>query len=347
MNTPLVESPAPGIGQAHVQVDLGNMIGRIKAPPVCEDALLKEEAMSTEELVKLSFPSEAPKSSLCTVFHTNEPSVVSSSSSTTSRESFHSDVATPLRSEHKHSEFNHKVTAQKVSRNGRLSQRYDTTSQRVCRLVTGCVPIVEGGRILFISASRKSEWILPKGGWEKDEQMEESAIRECFEEAGVLGVLGPRLADIEYETRKAKKRRLEFEELRKKSTLILRSKSSTPEKEEEKVALSDNQAAAQLSNEDLSRIRGEGKSSDETCSVASDTSHTHSFVRMTFFPLYVSEVKDSWPESGRLRKAVEIDEAIRMCASRPELQSVLKEVKERNLHIPPADAMGANRVHVI
>jgi len=87
----------------------------------------------------------------------------------------------------------------------------------VYRMVTGCVPIVEGGRILLVSASRKSEWILPKGGWETDELMEESAIRECFEEAGVLGVLGPRLSEIEYETRKGKKRRLEFEEFQKKS----------------------------------------------------------------------------------------------------------------------------------
>ena len=65
------------------------------------------------------------------------------------------------------------------------------------------------GRILFCSSSRKEAWILPKGGWESDETMEESALRETFEEAGVLGTLGPVLDEIEYETRKAKKRRLE------------------------------------------------------------------------------------------------------------------------------------------
>ena len=70
-----------------------------------------------------------------------------------------------------------------------------------------------------MSASRKAEWILPKGGWEKDEEMEESAIRECFEEAGVLGILGPKLNPVDYETRKAKKRRLEVQEVRKKAKL--------------------------------------------------------------------------------------------------------------------------------
>jgi len=46
---------------------------------------------------------------------------------------------------------------------------------------------------------------LPNGGWERDEVMEGSAIREGFKEAGVLGRLGPKLSAVQYETRKAKK----------------------------------------------------------------------------------------------------------------------------------------------
>ena len=72
--------------------------------------------------------------------------------------------------------------------------------------------------MLFVSSSRKNDWVLPKGGWENDEALEEGAIHECFEEAGVLGILGPQLREINYETRKAKKRRLEFEEKTKTTT---------------------------------------------------------------------------------------------------------------------------------
>jgi hypothetical protein len=74
---------------------------------------------------------------------------------------------------------------------------------------------------------------------------------------------------------------------------------------------------------------------DETSSVASDSSVSHTHIRLSLFVLYVSEVKSTWPESGRSRKVVDIDEAIKMCESRPEFLAALKEVKERNLHHLP------------
>jgi len=339
MASPLLQAPNRGIEvAARVQVDFASMegsIGRIKAPPICMHDTLKKEAMSTEELAKLSFPLEIPrKGALCTeVDLHNFPSVVSSSSSTASRESALSDVegsnkflSTPVRLERKaSSQINLKVTAQKTSRSGRQTQRWhtDASSQRVYRMVSGCVPIVEGGRVLFVSASRKPEWILPKGGWEKDEAIEESAIRECFEEAGVLGVLGPRLEDCDYETRKAKKRRLEFEEVEKKTKLQKKPDAAI--------------ATSHGSVEDTPRILKPTKISptDETSSVASDASQSHTHIRLSLFVLYVSEVKSSWPESGRSRKVVDIDEAIKMCESRPEFLKALKEVKKRNLHHLP------------
>ena len=48
-------------------------------------------------------------------------------------------------------------------------------------------------------------------------------MREAFEEAGVIGVLGPKLTVVQYETRKSKKRRLESEELLKKNLQKLES----------------------------------------------------------------------------------------------------------------------------
>jgi 8-oxo-dGTP pyrophosphatase MutT (NUDIX family) len=366
MNSPIIQSR---IRQevdvsATVQVDLGNMdgaMGRIKAPPVCAHAALKQQAMSSEELAKLSFPLKMPiplklpirKNSICTDVE-HEPSVVSSSSSTASRESALSDLeskqilTTPLRLERQQSsQINLKVTNQKISRSGRETQRWytDPSSQRIYRMVTGCVPIVEGGRVLFVSASRKPEWILPKGGWEKDEPIEESAIRECFEEAGVLGVLGPRLNEFDYETRKAKKRRLEFEEHQRKSKLRI-SPATAPRDSEDR---QDHQEATEKPKAEAVHISPSEESitirtplttskmpqMDETSSVASDSSVSHTHIRLSLFVLYVSEVKSTWPESGRSRKVVDIDEAIKMCESRPEFLAALKEVKERNLHHLP------------
>lgn len=366
MRSPAVKSPTTTRPIAEVRVDMSSMgvpTGRIKAAPVCNDASLKAQAMSTEELSKHCFPLQTPDG--VSFEDLPEPSTVSSSSSTASRDSNFSELValaktTPLRLERRQSDAIAKVSARKVSRNGRESQRWfqDPSSQTVYRMVTGCVPVVEGGKILFVSASRKSDWILPKGGWEQDEDMEESAIRECFEEAGVVGILGPRLAEIEYETRKAKKRRIEFEELQRKTKSLRAAYSASPapikdikDPVEGQVKLplenvaSIKDSLAPVSDEDFNRIRGQAlKQCDETSSIASDASHSHSHVRMNLFPMYVSEVKSSWPESGRFRKIVDIDQAIIMCESRPELKQALVEVKERNLHLLPQVPTTPNHV---
>ena len=49
-------------------------------------------------------------------------------------------------------------------------------------------------------------------------------------------------------------------------------------------------------------------------------------------PLFVTEVKEHWPESGRGRKVVHIDEAIEIMSNRPEFQTVLHEVKRKGFH---------------
>ncbi|XWS60831.1 hypothetical protein CRYUN_Cryun07bG0071000 [Craigia yunnanensis] len=80
-------------------------------------------------------------------------------------------------------------------RTGRHLQRYDN---RGFRLVVGCIPyryrkteeatlIDEVIEVLVISAQNGKGMLFPKGGWEKDESMEEAASRETLEEAGVLG----------------------------------------------------------------------------------------------------------------------------------------------------------------
>ncbi|KAL8240343.1 hypothetical protein R6Q59_013698 [Mikania micrantha] len=82
-----------------------------------------------------------------------------------------------------------------VARTGRQLQRYHGEH----RVVVGCIPYRLKGSImalgvhnalevLVISAQRKGKGMLfPKGGWESDEKIQEAALRETIEEAGVSG----------------------------------------------------------------------------------------------------------------------------------------------------------------
>ncbi|KAF5750288.1 nudix hydrolase 16 mitochondrial-like isoform X1 [Tripterygium wilfordii] len=85
-----------------------------------------------------------------------------------------------------------------VARTGRHQQRYKDG----CRLVAGCIPfkyrssddnddgtsekVVE---VLMINSASRPGLLFPKGGWENDETVEEAALREAVEEAGVRGDL--------------------------------------------------------------------------------------------------------------------------------------------------------------
>lgn len=373
------EQPEQTKEQEQVQVDLSNMIGRIKPKPVCVDAALKQQSMSYEEISKSVFVTtiDGPKTNT-TANSNSEISVVSSSSSSTaSRENgllldnptmdWKETVASSSFADggfvHRKSEserINLKVKTQTISRNGRQTQRWytDPATHTLYRKTTGCIPVLKDGKVLFCSASRKSEWILPKGGWEKDEAMEESAIRETFEEAGVFGIIGPTLGEIEFETRKGKKRRIEFEEVQRKAKLIREAQSSSPkgvpqteegmthvvsssvtedvvcreEKNEAEKTIQRSQSQDQQQQQQQLKIIQHSSDGDNG-SVASETSSSHAHVKMSLFPLYVTEVMETWPEQGRFRKVVDIDEAIRISEARPYFQKALKELKERNLHV--------------
>ena len=67
-------------------------------------------------------------------------------------------------------------------------------------------------------------------------------------------------------------------------------------------------------------------------STATTPAKTATVCRGYFYPLYVSEVLDKWPEDGRHRQIVSIDEAIKAVV-RPELKLVLQEVKDKKLHL--------------
>lgn len=41
-------------------------------------------------------------------------------------------------------------------------------------------------KVLLIQSVRRGGWVLPKGGWEKDETAQAAACREAWEEAGII-----------------------------------------------------------------------------------------------------------------------------------------------------------------
>ena len=55
------------------------------------------------------------------------------------------------------------------------------------RLVAGVVALTEDQKyVLLIQSTRRKGWVLPKGGWEIDEECTEAAEREAWEEAGII-----------------------------------------------------------------------------------------------------------------------------------------------------------------
>lgn len=52
-----------------------------------------------------------------------------------------------------------------------------------------CVVIKDNSILLISSHTTENKWVLPKGGWELDENEYEAAKRETFEEAGVQSIL--------------------------------------------------------------------------------------------------------------------------------------------------------------
>ncbi|KAL8555250.1 hypothetical protein ACS0TY_003165 [Phlomoides rotata] len=97
-----------------------------------------------------------------------------------------------------------------VARTGRQQQRYDSGF----RLVAGCIPyryrhldenccdnsnkVVE---VLMINSPSGPGLLFPKGGWENDETVQEAALREAIEEAGVRGKIVRFLGYYEFKSK--------------------------------------------------------------------------------------------------------------------------------------------------
>ncbi|KAL1866820.1 hypothetical protein VTK73DRAFT_4495 [Phialemonium thermophilum] len=80
------------------------------------------------------------------------------------------------------------------SRTGRSKQRYNSKGER---LVAGVVPLTaDKNFVMLIQSTRRKGWVLPKGGWETDEECTEAATREAWEEAGIVVEIVYDLGDI-------------------------------------------------------------------------------------------------------------------------------------------------------
>ncbi|XP_022841497.1 nudix hydrolase 18, mitochondrial-like isoform X2 [Olea europaea var. sylvestris] len=104
-----------------------------------------------------------------------------------------------------------KKLVSQTSRTGRHLQRYN----QGCRLVVGCIPYRirktntssqnDELEVLLISSQKNSSMMFPKGGWEIDEDIELAASRETLEEAGVIGLLGDKLGEWIFKSKKQDK----------------------------------------------------------------------------------------------------------------------------------------------
>lgn len=358
------EAEKEGISSKETATTVEESVGT-KTDPVCVFPEMVRECMSSDDLCAMSFPHD-----FSLVQSDIEIPMTTSGGSPTYNlyQSSDNNDAVLEDLQQKSASINNHVQSRKISRSGRHTQRWVTEGNLTnIRLVVGCIPILHNGDVLMVSASKKAEWILPKGGWELDESMEESAIRETFEEAGVVGVLGPKLSEVQYETRKARKKRLCLEDSIKKGKAeipegqfssgwsdmsqlseddqLLPERSSEHHPSEDPklddsrkpgvhVTFQDSSEASDVAlvdgRADLAKLKQE-KPVHEDASSESSLTYTH--VRLTLFPLYVTEVKQSWPEKRRLRRAMKIDEAITRLEARPEMKSILTELREKGLHL--------------
>ncbi|KAK1943061.1 Nudix hydrolase 21 [Phytophthora citrophthora] len=87
-----------------------------------------------------------------------------------------------------------------VSHVGRGEQLLGANNQRLLSAAVVSKGDDINGKVLLISSSnpKKGDFLLPKGGWDRGEDIEKAALREVIEEGGVKGQLLHKLGDFEF-----------------------------------------------------------------------------------------------------------------------------------------------------
>ncbi|KAI9359785.1 NUDIX hydrolase domain-like protein [Pilaira anomala] len=93
------------------------------------------------------------------------------------------------------------------SKKSRHGHGQDVVDENNIRQVAGCIPLdLQNRRVLLISSRKnKNAWVLPKGGWERDETQKHAAQRETWEEAGIKGTITRQIGVFEERTNKKRK----------------------------------------------------------------------------------------------------------------------------------------------
>lgn len=68
--------------------------------------------------------------------------------------------------------------------------------------------VVIFGNTLLLLKKFNGDWVLPKGRVEQGEELEEAALREVFEEAGVKAEINKYIGKVHYDYRNLKKNKL-------------------------------------------------------------------------------------------------------------------------------------------
>lgn len=64
--------------------------------------------------------------------------------------------------------------------------------------------------VLLVHRDRYDDWSFPKGKLDPGESWEQAAVREVFEETGVVGVLGDELGSTDYVDHKGRPKRARY-----------------------------------------------------------------------------------------------------------------------------------------
>jgi len=286
----------------------------------------KTLGLSTADISNLCFPSDyvpvsngnhSPSSASSSALHNEEESLDETQLQRTSME------------------FYAKIDTIEFSRAGRDYQKWSVQDDhRRTRHVTGTVPILRDGRVLVISSRRKPTWILPKGGWEVDETLPESALRETFEEAGVWGTLGKPYPAFVYPAGRTHNSNNDHHNTVASSPLL--SDETTivdPPSDDSTMATSTTDSRHHLSNDssnhnDNKSIADSSESDNNTKLEKPGKTIPYTHVELVLFPLYVKEVRDEWPEqSFRKRQLLTVEQAMVELKERPEFVAALRELQ--------------------